>query len=295
MGKVKDLTGQQFGKLIVIKDTGKRKNRQVVWECQCECGSITEVVGQALRTGHTQSCGCYAKQRASEHNLIDITGQKFNYLTAIKDTGERKNRAAIWLFQCDCGNFIECLGTEVRNGYIKSCGCGIATPHFRTDLTNQKFGKLTVLRLGGLKNDKRCWICQCDCGSVIEVPTGSLTSGNTTSCGCIKSKGEEKISNILSSYNISFERQKTFESCIYPATNGKLLFDFYVDNKYLIEFDGSQHFDPTSEWYRPEYDKYKDQWCKDNNIPLIRIPYTKLDTLTIEDIKLETSEYVIHG
>ena len=73
------------------------------------------------------------------------------------------------------------------------------------------------------------------------------------------------------------------------------LFDFYVDNKYLIEFDGFQHFDPISEWYRPEYDKYKDQWCKDNNIPLIRIPYTKLDTLTIEDIKLETSEYVIHG
>lgn len=45
-----------------------------------------------------------------------------------------------------------------------------------------------------------------------------------------------------------------------------------------------------------ERDKIKNQYCKDNNIPLIRIPYTvKAKQLTIEDIKLEISEYVIHG
>ena len=37
MGKIKDLTGQKFGHLTVIKDTGERKNRQVVWECECDC------------------------------------------------------------------------------------------------------------------------------------------------------------------------------------------------------------------------------------------------------------------
>ena len=40
-------------------------------------------------------------------------------------------------------------------------------------------------------------------------------------------------------------------------------------------------------------DKYKNQWCKDNNIPLIRIPYTHLKDLCIEDLLLETSNYII--
>ena len=39
------------------------------------------------------------------------------------------------------------------------------------------------------------------------------------------------------------------------------------------------------------HDEYKNQWCKDNNIPLIRIPYTKLDTLCIEDLMLETTQF----
>ena len=75
-------------------------------------------------------------------------------------------------------------------------------------------------------------------------------------------------------------------------------FDFYINNAYLVEFDGEQHFRPTG-FYNSveefaktvERDAYKNQWCKDNNIPLIRIPYTKLDTLCIEDLMLETTKF----
>ena len=42
-----------------------------------------------------------------------------------------------------------------------------------------------------------------------------------------------------------------------------------------------------------ERDALKNQWCKDNNIPLIRIPYTHLNNLKIEDLLLETSEYIV--
>ena len=45
MGRIKDLTGQKFGKLIVLEITPERRNRQVVWKCLCECGNITYVVG----------------------------------------------------------------------------------------------------------------------------------------------------------------------------------------------------------------------------------------------------------
>ena len=79
-----------------------------------------------------------------------------------------------------------------------------------------------------------------------------------------------------------------------------LLFQLHiVNNTYLIEFDGSQHFFArrvdwnTEEKFQKtqEHDVYKNQWCKDNNIPLIRIPYTRLDTLCIEDLMLDTTTF----
>ena len=53
-----------------------------------------------------------------------------------------------------------------------------------------------------------------------------------------RSLGEEKIKLLLLKYNIFFEQEKTFENCRFPNTNKKARFDFFVDNKYIIEFDG---------------------------------------------------------
>lgn len=58
-----------------------------------------------------------------------------------------------------------------------------------SDLTGEKFGRLTVLSKSykTTKNGKRyvCWDCLCDCGNTVQVYTGSLTSGFTQSCGCL--------------------------------------------------------------------------------------------------------------
>lgn len=78
-------------------------------------------------------------------------------------------------------------------------------------------------------------------------------------------------------------------------------FDFYVNNSYLIEFDGSQHFKYTNtSWntkehyeYVVKHDQMKNEWAKQNNIPLIRIPYTQLNKLQIQDLLLETSNFII--
>jgi len=53
----KDLTGQRFGKLVVIEDTDKRKG-DVIWLCRCDCGNFTKVKTGDLKSGGTQSCGC---------------------------------------------------------------------------------------------------------------------------------------------------------------------------------------------------------------------------------------------
>ena len=101
--------------------------------------------------------------------------------------------------------------------------------------------------------------------------------------------------------NIYYEQQKTFSNCIFPNTKGLAKFDFYVNNQYLIEFDGEQHFNSRKYGYFTEEkvkeikyrDEIKNQWCKNNNIPLIRIPYTHLQDLCLEDLKLETTTFLI--
>lgn len=60
-----DLTGQQFGRLKVIKFIGKAKDRQYLWECECSCEQHTHIIVKAgnLKSGNTQSCGCLHKEK----------------------------------------------------------------------------------------------------------------------------------------------------------------------------------------------------------------------------------------
>ena len=54
-----DLTGQRFGKLVVIAMNRKHTDSHIIqWECQCDCGCTTFVERKALRSGMTKSCGC---------------------------------------------------------------------------------------------------------------------------------------------------------------------------------------------------------------------------------------------
>lgn len=59
----KDLIGQIFGRLTVLKEAGvyvgkDGKRNGLKWLCQCTCGNLTEVLGGQLRKGRTSSCGC---------------------------------------------------------------------------------------------------------------------------------------------------------------------------------------------------------------------------------------------
>ncbi|MDB1562972.1 hypothetical protein PGA94_09315 [Pediococcus pentosaceus] len=105
---------------------------------------------------------------------------------------------------------------------------------------------------------------------------------------CKQSAGESCISDLLSNLNIPFEAQKRFNTCKY---NRPLPFDFYINDSFLVEFDGEQHFKPAdfggrgAEWAIKNYelgklrDNIKTKWAKDNGIPLVRIPYTEFDNI----------------
>ena len=233
--------------------------------------------------------------------FIDLTGQKYGKLTILKKSEQRTSGGRIqWECECECGNKILATGDHLRSGHTKSCGClqkQIAREINFKDISNQRFGKL--IAIANEKSNSQgaaIWKCKCDCGNIIYVRGMDLRNGHTTSCGCSISKGEEKITKILLDNGIKYTIQQTFDSCKFINTNALAKFDFYVNNEYLIEYDGKQHFDFIS-WNNnkditiQERDAYKNQWCKDNNIPLIRIPYTRYNDLCIEDLLLETTKY----
>lgn len=296
-----NLAGKKFGKLVVL-ERAPNKTKHVMWKCQCECGVVLDVRGEHLRKGLTTTCG-----HCGEHpnKFIDITGQRFGKLVAIERSKEIDNQGIIlWKCKCDCGATTIVRGINLRSGMVKSCG-GSNCRGTKIDITGQRFGKLVVIKEADFRNDynnNAYWECKCDCGNTTIVNGSSLRLGITSSCGCLASKGELKINELLNSACIKYKSQKTFSTCKFSDTNKLARFDFYIEKEnYLIEFDGIQHFQykengtfwDTKEKFEKtqEHDAYKNQWCKENNIPLIRIPYTKLNTLCIEDLMLETTQF----
>lgn len=120
----KDLTGMKFGKLTVESLCSSKGKRGILkWICKCECGREVIVQGQNLKSGHSTSCG-KGKCRKQPVNTLDMTGQRFGRLVVLKISSERSETGKIqWDCICDCGNTKKVVGTYLRSGRTKSCGC----------------------------------------------------------------------------------------------------------------------------------------------------------------------------
>src|SRR5574344_4999 len=249
----------------------------------------------------------YKKEKIFMGKALDLTGQNFGRLTAHEATSERRNKSIVWKCLCDCGNYVNVDASSLRRLRTQSCGClkkeSDRKPKGNViNLIGQKFGHLTVIERDGSDNrGESKWLCECDCElhNKISVLGSNLRTGHTQSCGCERrSHGEIKVAQLLQENNIQFEQEKILFK-FSSGANAK--FDFYVENKYLIEYDGETHFKANMHgWHnieqleaQQERDKIKNQWCKENNIPLIRIPYTRLSKLCIEDLLLETTSFLV--
>ena len=246
--------------------------------------------------------------------LKDRTGLRYGRLLVLERSfPNNKFNHVMWKCQCDCGNVTITSGNNLENGSTKSCGClstdtrrALGHSH-KIDLTGKRFGKLVVLedtgRVERVGSNKAGYVhfykCQCDCGNTVIVRGGNLTSGNSMSCGCLKaSHGEYLINQILLNNNIEFVKEFSIK-----INSSNFRFDFFVTDsnskiKYAIEFDGEQHFRYTSGGWSCDLeeikrrDDIKNQYCWDNNIPLIRIPWFH-KPIILEDLLLDTSSYVL--
>ena len=295
INKKDDMIGKTFGKLTVLESAPPREKNCKAYLCQCECGNTKIVSGYHLKRGSTKSCGCLVSK--------DLTNKRVGRLTVIKRAYIGDEGAQYWECLCDCGNITYVNSANLNRKHTQSCGCyrnDQRRQKVALDLTNKRFGKLVAIKntwdTGGGSHSSFLWECLCDCGNITYVPANELNAHRVYSCGCsTESKGEQLIRQILLENHISFKQQATFETCKYKNL---LPFDFYVNNQYIIEYDGKQHFEAVDFFGGKEYfqiqqerDKIKTQWCKNNNIPLIRIPYTHFNQLCIEDLLLETTSF----
>lgn len=119
MAKFKDISGQRFGRLVVIERTNRPENVKngTYWLCKCDCGNEKAVLLSCLTNGNTSSCGCLKSERE------DLSGMKFGRWTVIEFSNYDENRNLHWKCKCDCGTEKITIGKNLKSGYTNSCGC----------------------------------------------------------------------------------------------------------------------------------------------------------------------------
>lgn len=82
MGKIKDLTGQKFGRLTVLYRGENNKHHKAQWWCKCDCGNpeLVLVIGCHLTNGNTKSCGCYSSESRKDCSNKHTINNNFNLL-----------------------------------------------------------------------------------------------------------------------------------------------------------------------------------------------------------------------
>ena len=280
-----DETGNHYGKLTVIERDTSRKGSY--WKCKCDCGNYIVARRDQLtrKNNPKKSCIECFKKEISKRSLKNETGNKYGYLTVLYRVENLLKKEGKWHCKCDCGNECDVIGSHLRNGTTQSCGCKKFESHNAIDETGKRYGNLIVIEPVGKKDGTHIfWKCKCDCGNIVEVNGSYLRNGATRSCGCLKSKKEKEITELLINNNILFKKEYSIPG-LTGTKNGLLRFDFAIFNNdgtisHLLEYDGIQHFKKV-DWFdstqdfkdRVENDKRKNEYCKNNNIKLIRINY----------------------
>ena len=144
--------------------------------------------------------------------VLDITGQKFGMLTAVRPTEEHKRGSVVWEWRCDCGNAVFMSVQEIKRRKNPSCDCCAEERKrldaenreaeriridkikqeailAKRDITGQKYGMLTAVRP---TEEHKCgsvvWEFKCDCGSTVfrsvSSVNNSVNRGWIPSCGC---------------------------------------------------------------------------------------------------------------
>lgn len=230
----------------------------------------------------------------------NLLGQRFGKLLVIKEIPKEErpqktaNRGVHWLCQCDCGNQVIHYSGALLAGDINTCGCTKGEAR-KMDISGDTYGRLKVIMPAPYEKGKERpqFLCECECGNIVIVSLNNLRTGHKTSCGCMRSKGEDAIAKFLKEHNIDFTTEYTFKDL---KRKGLLRFDFAIFKQQklfcLIEYQGIQHYKDFGDFGKSckETDILKKQYCEQNNIPLYEIKYNELVDKRLNEIFYQKKE-----
>jgi hypothetical protein len=211
-----------------------------------------------------------------------------------------ENKESWVVYQCK--NHLDKGNQKVSWYHLKTCvvGCPYCIGRHKTTgefVEELKIIDSDIIIIGEYLGSEIPINCKCNkCGHEWSPISRSLKNGQGCPI-CSSSKGERKIFDYLQAKNVTFNTQHSFPDCKHV---GVLKFDFYLNElNVCLEYDGIQHFKPIDfaskgyEWADEQLksskkrDKIKDNYCKNKNIPLIRIPYYNFNEIeTILDSEL---------
>ncbi len=119
-----DKAGFSTGLLKFVSHAGFNEHRKALWKLSCACGGEITAVGADVTSGRTQSCGCIRRRGT---RTLDITGQRFGRLTALRREGRNSCNKPTWLCVCDCGKHTHQTTPRLRRHDVYRCGhsCGL--------------------------------------------------------------------------------------------------------------------------------------------------------------------------
>ena len=246
--------------------------------------TISELVGYSITTIR-KYCINNNIEGNIKNKIIGKSFEKSNLLVIELDNNPLfQSHETAYKCKClKCGNISTYRKSNIINGPgHHSCTNTLGGRGYKEWYIGQKFGYIEII---GQAERKNYVIGRCDCGKVREFSLvhlkGQGRHSRTISCGCKQiSSGELKIENILKENSIEYQTQyKILDFSLYAS------FDFAIFNEQgslvkLIEFDGLQHFEPVELFggeeqfkIQQERDRRKNEYCKQHNISLLRIPY----------------------
>lgn len=195
---------------------------------------------------------------------------------------------------------VKCLKCEhiytIRKGDVEKkcpyCEGDVGRGH-KSIKIGDKFGYLEVISdKYNYKNASPRVLCRCICGTEKLIAISHLKGqghSRTISCGCSqKSAGELKIAEILDAHTVIYQEQYFFKDFSKFSAFDFALFDKMGNLLGLIEYDGEQHYKPIKAWggeeqfkIQQERDSRKNEYCKQQGIRLLRIPYTDFEKINL--------------
>lgn len=239
--RIIDLSGQVFGKLKIIKFNSIIKKR-TFWLVKCECGREVLADAGELKRGNKKSCGLCGNFVIGT-KAKDLSGEKFGKLK-VESFNRIENEHTYFNCLCDCGNKCVIDSDRLKNKRKINCGHCYRKRIDGTliqDLTGETHGFLKVTGFDRRENGSSYFYCICVCGNKVSVPSASLKSGHTISCGCLN---ESWLASELKKYYIdNYGAEKEHRIILNKKTRKWLKCDIYIPSQNIfIEINGSQHY-----------------------------------------------------